>query len=326
MELMVKPPNIPRWKIKFKYADGSEVETKIYYEDKQAAYDLWSKNFEVISIEQDTDTSYIDFINQIIAKSELISQNIKKQLYKYSHNGSYILVKLYTDGKAYYDYCEYQRWDCKAPFNPITWKISNPKEFCKLFEDDAVKLPQGYVVTPKEIKKMKAQKFYNKNGEVLWVDDLGYIYNADKFDLPNKGNKAEWEKFHDNENAVLVKYTFATSSNSYGNPETDWFESEEAFLQFCASENPNIPVVCLKSSYEILKIGYQKRKPEDRKSILRLPYINLDAELAYGSRPEDIALTWSKKCSKRWQNSRFYCYDFLCEVIKAYKEWRAKNE
>lgn len=324
MELMVKLPNIPRWKIKFKYADGSEGETKIYYEDKQAAYDLWNKNFEVISIEQDTDTSYIDFINQIIAKSELINQNIKKQLYKYWHNGSYILVRLYTDGKAYYDYCEYQRWDC-TPFNPITWTVSNPKEFCKLFEYDTVKLPQGYVVTPKEIKKMKAQKFYNKNGEVLWVDDLGYIYNADKADLPGKYNKAEWKKFHDNENAVLVNYTFATSSNSYGTSHTEWFESKEAFLRFCASES-SIPITHLKSSYEILKVGYQGKKPEDRRSILRLPYINLDAELAYGSHPEDIASTWSKMCSKRWQGSSFCCYDFLCEVVKVYKEWRAKNE
>lgn len=314
-----------RWKIKFKYSDGNEDETKIYHEDKQAAYDLWNKNFEVISIEQDTDTSYVDFINRIIAKSELINRNSKNQIYKYPHNGSYILVKLYTDGIAYYDYCEYQRWDCKAPFNPITWIVSNPEKFCGLFDKDVPKLPQGYAVTPKEIKKMKVRKFYSKNNEVFWIDDLGYIYSADKIDLPNKHNKAEWEKFHDNENAVLVRYTFATSSNSYGNPETEWFESEEAFLQFCASENPNIPVVHLKSSYEILKIGYQKRKPEDRKSILRLPYINLDAELSYGSLPEDIALAWSKMCSKSWQGQIFDCYNFLCDVVKAYIDYSKRG-
>lgn len=314
-----------RWKIKFKYSDGSEDETKIYREDKQAAYDLWSKNFEVISIEQDTDTSYVDFINRIIAKSELINRNSKNQIYKYPHNGSYILVKLYTDGIAYYDYCEYQRWDCKVPFNPITWIVSNPEKFCGLFDKDVPKLPQGYAVTPKEIKKMKVRKFYNKNNEVLWIDDLGYIYSADKIDLPNKHNKAEWEKFHDSENAVLVRYTFATSSNSYGNPETEWFESEEAFLQFCASKKPNIPAVHLKSSYEILKIGYQKRKPEDRKSILRLPYINLDAELYYGSLPDDIALAWSKMCSKSWQGQIFDCYNFLCDVVKAYIDYSKRG-
>lgn len=67
----------PRWKIKFKYSDGIEEEVKLYYKDKQAAYNAWSKNFDVISVEQDTDTSYIDFINRIKDKSELIGKNDK---------------------------------------------------------------------------------------------------------------------------------------------------------------------------------------------------------------------------------------------------------
>lgn len=317
----------PRWKIKFKYADGSIEETKLYSESKQTAYDSWSKNFEIISIEQDTDTSYMNYINKIKDKSELISKNDKKQLYKYPNNDSFILVKLYTDGEDYYDYCEFQRWDCRGLQNPISFVLSNPKDFCELFDKYVIELPQGFVVTPKEIKKMKAKKFHNKDGEVLWVDDIGYIYSSNKFDLPNKNNKSEWERFRDNPNAVLVNYVLATPSNMYNPEHTKWFESEESFLQFYKEEKEKVPACATSPRYEIKKIGYRWIKPEDRKVILRLPYINLDMELAYGTSIADIALSWSKMCDKSWQYKYFDCfdcYDYLVNIVNNYKKWLSK--
>lgn len=310
----------PRWKIKFKYADGSVAETKLYNQSKQAAYDSWSKGFEIISIEEDTGTSYVGFINQIKSRSELIEKNDKRQLYKYPNNDSFILVRLYTNGEEYYDYCEFQRWDCRGLQNPILWSVSNPKDFCELFENDVEQLPQGYVVTPNEIKKIKAKKFYNKNGEVLWIDESGYIYNADKIALSNKYNKSEWERFHDNANAVLVRYGIA------GKHRTKWFESEEEFLKFYHEEKKDVPAYYETPFYEIRQKGYSKKKPEDRKAILRLPYINLDMELAYGTPAEDIALCWSKMCDRSWQANNLDCYDFLIGVVKHYKEWLLKNQ
>lgn len=315
----------PRWKIKFKYLDGSISETKLYYKDKQAAYDFWSKDFEIISIEQDTDTSHIAFINRIKGKSELISQNDKKQLYKYPHNNSFILVKFYADGDHYYDWCEFQRWDCKGLTNPILWTVSNPKDFCRLFDNTVEQLPQGFVVTPKEIKKMKAKKFYNKNGEVLWVDNLGYIYSADKANLPNKRNKAEWEQFHDNPNAVFVWYVLATVSNPYDNSTIEWFDSKESFLQFYQDRKAKVPSYCTSPRYEIKRTGYKLLNPADRQVILRLPYMNLDMELAYGTSINDIALSWSRMCHKSWQSSSFDCYGYLTDVVKNYKEWRQND-
>ena len=315
----------PRWKIKFKYPDGSISETKLYYKDKQTAYDFWSKDFEIISIEQDTDTSHIAFINRIKDKSELISQNGKKQIYKYPHNNSFILVKFYADGDDYYDWCEFQRWDCNGLMQPILWTVSNPKDFCELFDNSVEKLPQGFVVTPKEIKKMKAKKFYNKNGEVLWVDNLGYIYSVNKAALPNKRDKAEWEQFHDNPNAVWVCYVLATPSNCIGKEKAGWFKSKESFLQFYQEEKAKVPSYCTSPRYEIKRTGYEKLKPEDRQVILRLPYMNLDMELAYGTSIQDIALSWSKMCYKSWQSPAFDCYDYLIDVVKNYKEWRESD-
>jgi hypothetical protein len=312
---------IPRWRIKFKYPDGNIEDVKLYGEDKQTMYDKWSKNFEVISIEQDTDMSYIEYINQIKSNLELIAKNDKKQIYKYPRNDSFILVKLYTDGEDFYDYCEYQRWDCRGLMNPIPWTLSNPKEFCEWFGRPAVELSQGFVVTPKEIKKMKAKRFYDKEGEILWVDDLGYIYSAEKAAMPNKINKTEWERFHDNPNAVLVSYVLATPDNICGQSKVKWFENKEVFLQFYQSEKAKVPSYATSPRYEIKKVGYRRVKPEDRKVILRLPYINLDGELMYGVSAEDIALSWSRMCDRKWQGSTFDSYGWLIDVVKHYKEW-----
>lgn len=171
---------------------------------------------------------------------------------------------------------------------------------------------------------MKAKKFYNKDGEILWIDDLGYVYCADKLDMPNKHNKEEWEKFHNNEKSILVKYVLATPSNPYGNSKIEWFESKESFLQFYNSEKQNVLTYAVSPSYEILRNGYYKLKPEERKSVLRLPYINLDMELGYGTSVADIALSWSKMCNRSWQGNGFNIYDYLINIINNYQHWLSK--
>lgn len=315
---------IPRWKIKFKCSNGSVSEIKIYNADKQKLYDRWSKDFEVVSIEQDTDVSHVRFIEQIKSKSELLESNGEKQIYRFPHNDSSIFIQFYIDGNEYYDYCQYQRWNCNGSIEPPLWVPCSPKRFCELFDKDVPYLPQGIVVTPREIKKIKAKKFSNKGGKILWVDDLGYIYSADKGSLPDKCSKAQWERFHDNPNAVLVRYVLATHDNIYGSAKTKWFESKESFLKFYETEKKNVPGCYTYPSYDIIKVGYKKKKPEDRKVILRLPYIDLDAELAYGTPVENIALRWSRMCNKLWQHRTFSCYNYLVDVVKKYKAYLNK--
>lgn len=321
----------PRWKIKFKYNDGNISEIKLYCKDKQSAYNSWNKDFEIISIEEDTDNSYLDYINTIINKSEFqsdisLNDNCIKHIYKFPHNDSFILVNLYTKENEYYDYCEFQRWDCQGLLNPISWTMSNPKFFCEMFDCSVKKLPQGFTVTPKEIKKMKAKKFYNKENEVLWVDDLGYIYSADKSNLPNKCNKNEYSQFHDNLNAIYVEYVLATPLNIHGDKQYKWFDNEESFLEFYEKEKTNVPSYATSPRYTIKKRGYTKIKPDDRKVILRLPYMNVKNELAYGVAPEDIAISWSNMCNKSWQSHNFDCTNYLVRVITYYKEWLYQNK
>ena len=314
--------DIPRWKIKFKKPDGTESEIKLYYEDKQSAYNLIGKDFEIISIEQDTDASHVEFIDRIKSKSEFIGSNGNKQLYKYPYNDSFIIVIFRKNGDDYYDYLQFQRWDCIGHIKPILWTPSNPKRFYELFDKDVPELPQGIVVTPKEIKKMKAKKFWNKGGDVLWVDDLGYIYSADKDTLPSKYKNEEWNKFHDNPNAIKVTYVLATLDNIHGNAKTKWFESKESFLQFYETEKKNVPGYCTFPRYEIVRVGYKREKPEDRKVIWRLPYIDLDMELACGTPINRIAMNWCRRCDKLLRGQQgFSDFSFFMDVIERYKAY-----
>lgn len=106
--------------------------------------------------------------------------------------------------------------------------------------------------------------------------------------------------------------------------KTEWFESKESFLQFYREEKEKVLSYATSPRYEIKKIGYRLIKPEDRKVILRLPYINLDMELAYGTSVADIALSWSKMCDKSWQGKTLDCYDYLMNVVNNYKNWLSK--
>ncbi len=283
---------------------------------------------EATEIEPYADMSYMQYINEIKSQSEFIRYdhrfNRNGEIYKYPHNGSYILVKMYTEKDEYYDFCEFQRWDCIGGIAPITWTMSEPAKFCNMFKNEDRNLPQGFVVTPRKIKKLKPTKFYNKNNQIYWVDSDGYFYLAYKYDMPNKHNKTEYERFKDNPNAVLIRFTSGIYSDNYS---IRWFDNIDSFKEYFQDlyrdRNPSFGNL----SYEIIKSGYNKKNPEDRKIILRLPYINIEAELALGTPTYVIALSWLKMCRGSWVSNSKYEYDWLEDIIIEYKKWlKEKND
>lgn len=309
-----------RWWVKVPYG-----EMPIYADTIE---DVKKSFRDAIEITPYTDMSFLEYIQRIKDKSQMVAHDYKgREVYKFPHYASYILVKLSTDKDGdYYDFCEYQRWDCHGRMNPITWTMSNPKMFCDMFDNKPdEKLPQGFIVTPKEIKKLKPIKFYNKDGEIYWVDNLGYIYVADKTDMPNKKSKEEYQMFKDNSDAVLVSYAIATPDNIHNKKKCKWFESETAFMDFYNKEIKKIPSYCGSPWFEIRKRGYKKLHPDDRKVIFRLPYINLDAELSMRVPDIDIADGWAKMCHMRWFRYDFPLSDFLMKVIKQYKSYKNSN-
>ena len=116
----------------------------------------------------------------------------------------------------------------------------------------------------------------------------------------------------------------ATPDNIHVDSKIGWFESKEFFLRFFQTEKVKVPSYATSPRYKIKKVGYRKVKPEDRKVILRLPYINLDGELTHGIPATDIALSWSRMCDRKWQGRTLDCYSWLIDVVKHYKEWLNK--
>lgn len=236
-------------------------------------------------------------------------------IYLYGYKISLRLSKDLRDDK-YYDFCEYQ---CSSGelMSPITWNAGSISHFCDSVPilSDIPKKEQGYVVTPKELKKIKPVKFYNSNGETYLRDSDGYFYTASKYDLPNKKNKAEWEQFHDSPDAVLIQYW----SGIYHERHIVWFDNISVFMEQWKDIVKNTPSYCSVPKYEVVKCGYTKVKPDDRRVIFRLPYFPIDMD----NRPaEFVARVWVNEVDKRWYSGECEMYEYLVNVIGQWRKWK----
>lgn len=270
---------------------------------------------------------YIDMIDKIKEKAEYIT-SFKKcdyeirelyAIYLYGYKISLRLSKDLRDDK-YYDFCEYQ---CSSGelMSPITWNTGSISHFCDSVPilSDISKKEQGYVVTPKELKKIKPVKFYNSNGETYWRDSNGYFYTANKYDLPNKKNKAEWEQFHDNPDAVWVQYW----SGTYHERHIVWFDNISVFMEQWKDIAKNTPSYCAVPKYEIVKRGYTKVKPDDRRVVFRLPYFPVDMD----DRPaEFVVRVWVNEVNKCWYSDESEMYEHLVGVIKQWRKWKEMDK
>ena len=275
---------------------------------------------DIVPYEND---EYIDVIDKIKEKAEYITSFKKCDyeirelyvIYLYGYKISLRLSKDLRDDK-YYDFCEYQ---CSSGelMSPITWNTGSISHFCDSVPilSDIPNKEQGYVVTPKELKKIKPVKFYNSNGETYWRDSDGYFYTASKYDLPNKKNKAEWEQFHDNPDAVLIQYW----SGTYHERHIVWFDNISVFMGQWKDIVKNAPSYCAVPKYEIIKRGYTKVKPDDRRVIFRLPYFPVDMD----NRPaEFLARVWVNEVDKRWYGDESDMYEHLVSVIEQWRKWK----
>lgn len=285
---------------------------KIYAETRDKVYALFP---EALSVELYEDNSYLEIIDVIKSKAIKSYTDVKgNEVYHIPHLDSYIRVKLLQQDGEYLDSVMYQRWDTLGLTYPILWNISSIKDFYDTFIselNDTEPLPVEFV-SMKYIKKSKAVRIINKKNITVWVDKDGYIYYSDKFSLPNKKKKEEYERFHDNADAVLGKMIF------YSDITTRWYDNESELLRVFNEKKKDYPAAYATPRYEILKRGYKKLPPDDRKVILRLPYINLGKELKLKTPKQEIGYVWSKMLFK-------YGYeisdDDLLFIINAYEKY-----
>ena len=285
---------------------------KIYAETRDKVYSLFPEAF---SVEPYEDNFYLGLIDVIKNKAVKSYTDVKgSEVYHIPHLDSYIRVKLLQQDGVYLDSVMYQRWDMLGFQYPISWSMLSVKDFYDTFIDEPDKSEQLSVefVSMKYIKKIKATKICNKNNVVIWFDNDGYFYHAYKSFLPNKKWKEEYDRFHDNSDAVLVRLNF------YRDKTIRWYDSEEEMLKVFNEKKKDYSTAYATPRYEILKRGYKKLPPDDRKVILRLPYINLGKEFKLKTPKQHIAYAWSQILFKYGHE---ISEDDLLLIINAYEEY-----
>ena len=158
---------IKRWQV-----TSSGKPLVLYGDTPEEIREKWNcvdKDCDIVPYEND---EYLDMIDKIKEKAEYITSFKKcdyeiRELYTICLYGYKISLRLSKDLRddKYYDFCEYQ---CSSGelMLPITWNTGSISHFCDSVPilSDIPKKEQGYVVTPKELKKIKPVKFYHSNG------------------------------------------------------------------------------------------------------------------------------------------------------------------
>ena len=104
----------------------------------------------------------------------------------------------------------------------------------------------------------------------------------------------------------------------YSDTTTRWYDNESELLRVFNEKKKDYPATYATPRYEILKRGYKKLPPDDRKVILRLPYINLNKELNLKTPKQEIAYVWGKllrMCGHEMSEDEFLM------IINAYEEY-----
>lgn len=313
---------------RFIVKEGNLRLMRLYYADIEEA----KKYYPTAEITVDTDMEYLKSVERIKTKAVGSLYDYRgREIWKIPYNNAFILYEQYKDedGK-YIDGCMYQMWNNSKLTAPLLWDMSTPENFEKTF---LVEKPsydsRNPVISQKELKKRKAKRFYNKNGKVYWKDTDGFFYMANKFDLPNKAVKEEYERFKNNSKAIYVSYGTEVASRERG-----WFENKEKFIEFFNEKKKNHPSYLSELNYKILKTGYKKLPPEDRKLIIAMPYIDIDTEIKRAKRETANQNIVSRAVAKVWCNQmngiKFFGMpvgniDWVEDIVKKYME-RLCNE
>lgn len=118
-----------------------EFNTKplIYAETAEKARQVFGSE-NVIDVQPYTDMSYLDTIQELKSKSELLAthkipKNRTREWYKCQLQDGVLRFRLYKDNTddLYYDIAEYQFMSNDSLVYPITFTYSNPKDFYDLF-------------------------------------------------------------------------------------------------------------------------------------------------------------------------------------------------
>lgn len=275
-----------------------------------------------------TPETYLDTIFKIKAVSEkVLYDGLGREIWKIPHNMGYILYRPYKDGLNYCDGCDYQRLDNSSHMATTFWTCSTPQEFLQLFLKEKPYYDRNEpCISQKQLKAKKTTKFYNKNGVTYWFDDKGLFYVANKHFLPTKKDREEYAKFKDNPKTVYCEWGTGTGILRH----RAWFDSFDDFKEFFEQERTRTPSYLGGLQYKLLKTGYKKPEPSERKVITVMPYIDLNNELKceHNDTANDnycihaVACTWCKQMEGiKYFGEPLKNINWVEDVIKHYIEY-----
>lgn len=212
-----------------------------------------------------------------------------------------------NDGR-YFDLVTYRRTSGKLVM-PCLKSVCNAAEFIERYCQYTPIKKSGFVISPKEIKKIAKKSLGKVQNHSIWRDSDGYVYFGYNADW-GKRVKDFYNKFMPyKDTAVKIRYC----SGLYGGYTIKWFTSMDEFNKFWIVECANTPYYAATPKYEVLAEKFCITPVEDRKLIGRLSYLNIERELAEGEQINIIARNWYQQ-----NKHMFRCdeTDFLEKVIK----------
>lgn len=119
--------------------EGYKIKPRIYAKsDKEAARKFSKEN--VLNIEKDTDTTYLNYISEIKARSQMVKQqeiknNDAREIYQCQLDDGKLIIRLYLDkdDNTYFDIAEYKWFSKDSMTYPIGFTYSSPEEVWDLF-------------------------------------------------------------------------------------------------------------------------------------------------------------------------------------------------
>lgn len=222
-------------------------------------------------------------------------------------NCQFRISKDVRDG-CYYDLIQYRKiYPQNGMPKHCLWSVCTAQEFLDRYFKEVPIKETGYVVTPKEIKKI-AKLLFKSEGYSIWADKDGYFYFGYNHDW-GKRAKDEYDRVHPYaDTAVLVWWQ--DSDCKY---KKKWFTSWEEFERLHPRDINKLPP-------EIKKRGYKALPVMDRKLICRLAYCDIERELAEGTPSYFIAKDWIE-LNKRCFKNPYSEIGFLENIVKHVDTW-----
>lgn len=310
-----------RWNVETEYGT-----MKLYYADYDTALKAYPN---AISITENTDKSHLEYIDKIIEKATDILKDCKNRtVYKIPHNSGFVLVRVYTHENEFIDGLDYQIHSPADFAASFMWTYTTPEKFYKKImqpKENIIGKPVD-IISITELRKLRPQRFYYKNNKGYWRDSDGYFYIVDKSDLPTRKKIEEYDRFKYNSEAVLAKFGGGSGIGS-----TKWFNSLKQALIAYSEYAKAVPSSYQSPFFKVVKKGYNKLHPNDRKVVFRLPYFDLENELKIERGESANEKAVSHRLARKWaalmdgykQFGEWYNnVDWLQDVVEKYFEFK----